>query len=139
MIKIFEKKKKEPEDWKEFLARFLDLEEKHKELSEELKKIEKENLSNFQKIGVVRFNPFKEVGSDQSFSIAILDGNDSGVVITSLYTRDENRVYGKPIKAGVSEYNLSDEEKKAIEKAKNKLDDNNSSLNHGKNNSKPKI
>ena len=139
MIKFFEKKKKEPENWKEFLTRFLDLEEKHKELSEELKKIEIENLSNFQKIGVVRFNPFKEVGSDQSFSIAILDGNDNGVVITSLYTRDENRVYGKPIKASISEYNLSEEEKKAIEKAKNKLDDNNSSLNHGKNNSKPKI
>jgi len=139
MLNPFKKPKKEPEDWKEFLTRFLDLEEKYKELSEELKKTEKENMSNFQKIGVVRFNPFKEVGSDQSFSIAILDGNDNGVVITSLYTRDESRVYGKPIKAGVSEYNLSDEEKKAIEKAKNKLDDNNPSLNHGKNNSKTKI
>jgi len=125
MLNPFKKTKKEPEDWKEFLSRFLNLEKKHKDLSEEIEKLKKQNLDNFQKIGVVRFNPFKEVGSDQSFSVAILDGNDNGIVITSLYTREESRVYGKPIKGGFSEYNLSEEEKQAIEKAKN-----------GKNNSK---
>jgi len=71
---------------------------------------------------VVRFNPFSGVGSDQSFSIALLDSNDNGVVITSLYTRNENRVYAKPLKAGRSEYLLSAEEKNAIEKAKNGLE-----------------
>lgn len=125
MLNPFKKIKKEPEDWKEFLSRFSELEKKHRELYEEIEKIKKQNLSNFQKIGLVRFNPFKEVGSDQSFSIAILDGNDSGIVITSLHTREENRVYGKPIEAGLSKYNLSEEEKQAIEKAK-----------YGKNNSK---
>jgi hypothetical protein len=68
-------------------------------------------------VGIVRFNPFSEVGGDQSFSIALLNENDDGVVITSLYTRQENRVYGKPIKNSQSEYSLSEEEKKAIEKA----------------------
>jgi len=126
MLNPFKKIKKDPENWKEFLSRFLELEKSYKELSEELEKLKKENLSNFQKIGIVRFNPFKEVGSDQSFSVAILNGNNDGVVITSLYTREENRVYGKPIKAGFSEYTLSEEEKQAIEKAK-----------YGKNNSKP--
>jgi len=46
---------------------------------------------------VVRFNPFSEVGGDQSFSIALMDGNNDGFMITALYTRDGNRVYAKPI------------------------------------------
>lgn len=138
MLNPFKKTKKEPDNWKELLSRFLELEKDQKEISEELEKVKKNNKSNFQKIGIVRFNPFKEVGSDQSFSVAILDGNDNGVVITSLYTRDKNRVYGKEIKAGISEYNLSEEEKQAIEKAKHILDDNfHLNSKYGKN--KPKI
>jgi len=70
-------------------------------------------------VGIIRFNPFSEVGGDQSFSLALLNESNDGVVITSLYTRQENRVYGKPIKNGQSEYTLSEEEKQAIEKAKN--------------------
>jgi len=103
---------------KEILSQFKDLEKNFEKFSEELEKIKKENTSNIQKVGIVRFNPFKEVGGDQSFSIALLDGDNSGVVITSLYAREENRVYAKPIKEGNSEYPLSEEEKEAIDKAK---------------------
>lgn len=71
-----------------------------------------------QKVGIIRFNPFKETGSNQSFSLALLDGNDNGVVVTSLYTREGNRVYGKPIKRSQSEYLLTEEEKEAMEFAK---------------------
>ena len=66
---------------------------------------------------LIRYNPFSGVGSDQSFSIALLDGNNNGFVITSIYSREGNRVYGKSLKEGKSEYSLSDEEKKAISKA----------------------
>lgn len=118
MWKFFQKKKKEPENFQEVLAQFKDLEKNLGKLSEELENLKKESKFNFQKFGIVRFNPFSEVGGDQSFSIALLDGSDNGVVITSLYTREGNRVYGKPIKAGISEYLLSAEEKEAIEKAK---------------------
>jgi hypothetical protein len=118
MFKLF-KEKKEPKNLKEILFQFKELEKKLENLSKELKELKKKNISNFQKLGIVRFNPFKEVGGDQSFSIAILDGNDSGIVITSLYTREGNRVFGKPVKEGRSEYLLSDEEKEAINKAKN--------------------
>jgi len=52
--------------------------------------------------------------------LALLDGKDNGIVMTSLYAREGNRVYGKPIKNGKSEYSLSEEEKQAIEKAKAK-------------------
>jgi hypothetical protein len=117
MINFF-KKKKEPENLKEILSQFKELEEKFVKISQELENLKKESKFSVQKVGIVRFNPFSEVGGDQSFSIALLDGNDNGVVITSLYTREGNRVYGKPIKNGQSEYLLSAEEKEAIEKAK---------------------
>ncbi len=70
-----------------------------------------------QKVGVVRFNPFKDTGGDQSFIIALLDSNNKGVVLSSLYTREGTRVYTKPIEKGGSTYHLSKEEKEAIAKA----------------------
>lgn len=70
-----------------------------------------------QKLGVVRFNAFENVGSDLSFAVAFLDQHKDGVVISGLYSRDDCRVYAKPIKAGMSSYILTAEEKEAIEKA----------------------
>lgn len=117
MLNFF-KKKKEPENLKEILSQFKELKANFDKISKELENLKKENKFNIQKFGIVRFNPFKEIGGNQSFSVALLDGNDNGVVITTLYTREGNRVYGKPIKNGQSEYLLSTEEKEAIEKAK---------------------
>lgn len=82
--------------------------------------IEEEGLSHVQKIGLIRFNPFKELGGDHSFSLAILDGNDTGVVITGLHTRERTRVYMKEIKKGKSGSDLSIEEKKAVAIAQKK-------------------
>ena len=118
MIKFFKKNKKEPKNFKEILSQFKNLEKDFEKISEELENLKKENKFSIQKVGLVRFNPFSEVGGNQSCSFALLDGNDSGFVITSLYTREGNRVYGKPIKNGQSEYLLSEEEKEAINKAK---------------------
>ncbi len=70
-----------------------------------------------QNVGIVRFNPFRDAGGDQSFCIALLDEGRNGVVISSLYSRDGVRVYGKPINAGKSTYQLSGEEQEAIQKA----------------------
>jgi hypothetical protein len=114
----FFKRKKEPKNFKEILSRFNDLEKDFKKLSQELKNLKRQNKFSIQKIGTVRFNPFSEVGGNQSFSVALLDGNNNGTVITSLYTREGNRVYAKPIKNSKSQYSLSKEEKKSIEKAK---------------------
>ena len=75
---------------------------------------EEDGKFHIQKIGLVRFNPFKELGGDHSFSMAILDSHDSGIIITSLHTRDRTRVYMKDIKKGKSEFELSSEEKKAF-------------------------
>lgn len=70
-----------------------------------------------QKVGVVRYNPFADAGGDQSFVIALLDSLGSGVVISSLHSRTETRVFAKPVQAGRSRYPLSDEEQDAIRKA----------------------
>ena len=70
-----------------------------------------------QNVGIVRFNPFRDAGGDQSFCIALLDEQQNGVVISSLYSRDGVRVYGKPIQSGASTYTLSGEEKQAIQRA----------------------
>jgi len=129
MFNFFKKRKKEPENLKEILTQFDDLKMNFKKLSEELENLKKENKFSIQKIGLVRFNPFKEIGGNQSFSVALLDGNDSGIVVTSLYSREGNRVYGKPIEKGVSNYLLSEEEKQVLEIAKKNAENIKSKLN----------
>ena len=75
---------------------------------------EENSKFHIQKVGLVRFNPFKELGGDHSFSLAILDAHDSGIIITGLHTRDRTRVYMKDIKKGKSSFELSAEESKAL-------------------------
>jgi len=113
----FFKKNKKPENLKDVLSQFESLEKEVKIISEKLESIKKETQFSIQKKEIIRYNPFSEVGSNQSFSAALLDGNNNGIVITSLFTREGNRVYAKPIKNGDSEYSLSSEEKQVIEKA----------------------
>ena len=78
------------------------------------------SFRGLHKLGLVRFNPFKDIGGDQSFSIAFLDGKNSGIVLSSLFTREGSKVYSKSIVGGVSEkHPLTEEEKEAIKKAIN--------------------
>jgi hypothetical protein len=67
-----------------------------------------------QKVKVLRFNPFKEMGGNQSFSMAILDEDDNGIVVSSLYARDSVNIFAKPIKNGTSEHKLTEEEQTVI-------------------------
>ena len=69
---------------------------------------------SLQHIGMVRFNPFDDTGSDQSFAIALLDDRRDGVVISSLHGRANTRIFAKPVADGSSPHNLSDEEARAI-------------------------
>ena len=85
-----------------------------KELREEIKV----STLHIQKVGLVRFSPFEKSGGDKSFVISFLNHENSGIVINFIYTRDGLRVYSKKVKDGQGEeYNLSEEEKKAIEKS----------------------
>jgi hypothetical protein len=116
MINFF-KKEEDPKDFAKILLQFKKLKKDFSSLSKELENLKQESRLSIQKIGVVRFNPFKEVGGNQSFSTAMLDANDNGMVITSFYSKEGTRVFGKPITKGVSKYSLTKEEKEAIEKA----------------------
>ena len=75
------------------------------------------NAMSITRVGLVRFNPFGDTGGDQSFSIALINAQNNGIVISSLHGRQETRVYSKPILSGESEYSLTKEEKEAISRA----------------------
>lgn len=68
-------------------------------------------------VGVVRYNALAEQGSELSFSLALLDEEQNGVVISSLYGREQSYSYAKPLNKGKSDYSLSNEEKAAIAQA----------------------
>lgn len=76
---------------------------------------------HFQKVGLVKFNPFSEVGGNHSFSLALLDSQASGLVITGLHSRESTRIYTKRLIKGKSEeLGLSKEEELAVAQAQKK-------------------
>ena len=94
------------------------LDKEIQELFEISNRIHSLALRSVHKVGIVRFNPFKDIGGDQSFALALLDGKDSGLVISSLHTREGTRIYSKPVSKGIAEkYTLTEEEEKAIKEA----------------------
>ncbi len=76
--------------------------------------LEARSRGSLQHIGMVRFNPFEDTGSDQSFAIALLDDRRDGVVLSSLHGRTNTRLFAKPVEGGGSRHSLSDEETEAI-------------------------
>jgi len=96
------------EQLKEVLSGFEAIEKR-------LNKIEADGKFHFQKSSLVKFNPFAELGGDQSFSLALLDDENRGIVITSLHGRQATRIYTKVI--GDGKVKLSEEEKKAVKQA----------------------
>jgi hypothetical protein len=108
-------------DFKDILLR---QKERNKDLDERIDRaflhigdLESLAKKTIQKTSVVRFNPFHEMGGNQSFVIALLDNKNNGFVISSLFVKEGNRVYAKSIKEGRSDHLLSEEEKEAIDKA----------------------
>jgi len=84
-----------------------------------LETVEQRLKNSVQNVNIVRFNPFDDAGSNQSFSIAFLNEHGDGVTISSLYSREDVRIYAKPIKNYQSEYTLTEEEKEVIKIARN--------------------
>lgn len=91
---------------------------RNRDIELKINEIERNLLQCIQKVGIVRFNAFDNVGSDLSFSIALLDNNDTGIVISGIYARDSSSTYAKPVSSGKSKYTLSAEEIQAIDIAK---------------------
>lgn len=94
-----------------------------RELEGYLATVEKRLKKSVQSVHTVRFNPFKGNGGggNQSFATAFLTEEGDGVVVSSLYSREHVSVFSKPVKGHGSEYELSDEEREALEKAKENL------------------
>lgn len=106
-----------PEMLKKYLEDVELIKRDNREIKAYYTKLDNDISSCIQKIGLVRYNAFKDVGSDLSFAIALLDRDDNGVVFNGLYGSDSSNIYAKPIKNGQSQYQLSEEEKYAIDLA----------------------
>jgi hypothetical protein len=101
---------------------------KAEQLSQASERMEKQIRHSVKHLGVVRFNAYEGLGGEQSFSVALLDDDGDGVVLSSLQGREEGRLYAKPITGWDSRYTLSVEEKQAIAEAHGGNVDNGSHL-----------
>ncbi|MCL5094160.1 MAG: DUF4446 family protein [Patescibacteria group bacterium] len=103
-----------------YLIKMREIDSKNDDLLKKIGEVAKNFEICFQKIGIVRYNPFGDIGGDQSFSLALLDKKDNGIVITSILSREGNRIYAKPIAGKKSTYHLSKEEMEALEQTDKK-------------------
>ena len=84
-------------------------------LKSELLRLKEISNHYIQRVGLVKFNPFNEAGGDHSFSLALLDGDKNGIIITSLHTRERTRLYLKDVVSGKVKLKLSEEEQRALQ------------------------
>jgi hypothetical protein len=112
------KKAKDLEDTLINLTEDIEKLKRAKENTEkELSVIQAKMRKTIRGVETIRFNPFPDQGSNQSFAIGILNEDGDGVVVSSLYSRDRMSVFAKPVKGNKSEYELSSEEREALDKA----------------------
>lgn len=93
------------------------VEEINKEIIQYCESLDQKYDGVLQKVGMIRYNAFQDVGSDLSFAVAILNNEDTGIVLNGIYARDMSNIYAKPIVKGTSKYTLTKEEKEAIRRA----------------------
>ncbi len=84
---------------------------------QDIKKINEDMLSNFQKVGILKYNAFQEMGGKLSFALTLLDGNNTGYIINSMHSREGCYNYIKEIVKGESYVELSEEESESLERA----------------------
>ncbi len=110
-------------DLKEDLDRYMNTVKNTEKEIKDVKKYCKDLSSQLegctQKIGIVRYNAYKDTGSDLSFALALLDEKNNGVVLNGIYSREMSNIYAKPIIDGKSTYTLTSQENDAIYQAIN--------------------
>ena len=84
----------------------------------QMEEIDRTLIRCMQGLGLVRYSAFEDTGGDQSFSLAMVDGEGDGVVVSALYGRDATRVYAKPVKGWTSSRTLAAEEEQALTRAR---------------------
>lgn len=96
-----------------------DVKAENTEIERYCQKLDDISKENLKKIGLVRYNAYKNTGSNLSFALAILNDKNTGIVLNGIYGLDTSNIYAKPVIEGKSEYALSREEEEAIQKAMN--------------------
>jgi len=102
---------------KDYMEKVNIVKEEQKEILENIKGIEQELALCTKKVGLVRYNAFKDTGSDLSFALAMLDSNNNGVILNGIYSREMSNIYAKNVKEGKSASKLSEEEEQALKEA----------------------
>lgn len=87
------------------------------EIERYCEKLENDSKENLKKIGLIRYNAYKDTGSDLSFALAVLNEKNTGIVLNGIYGRDTSNIYAKPIIEGKCTYALSKEEEQALNEA----------------------
>ncbi len=105
------------ENLKVYINRVEKVEKDNNEILKYCEDLNKGLSKSIRKVGIVRYNAFKDTGSDLSFALALLNDNNDGVVLNGIYSREMSNIYAKPIKAGKSTYTISEKEQEAIDKA----------------------
>lgn len=103
--------------FKEVLSELAEIRGNQELVNKNLRGVYKSGLTHLQKVALDWYNPYSDTGGNMSFSLALLDGGGSGILITSLHSRAGTRIYAKEIKNGTSEIDLSREEKEVLKKA----------------------
>ncbi len=91
---------------------------KIKSQEEALNRLEANLKKCVQKVGLIRYNAYGDTGSDLSFTMALMDSEDNGIVVNGLYSRESSSIFAKPLVKGETKYNLSAEEIQAIDIAR---------------------
>ncbi|NLV15604.1 MAG: DUF4446 family protein [Syntrophomonadaceae bacterium] len=89
------------------------------DLEQRIKHDEKRMMDHISRVGIVRYKAFREMGGDLSFSVALLNDYGTGLVLTGIHGSRETRVYSKEVEGFASSHPLSQEEKQAINQARN--------------------
>ncbi len=122
--KLFPKNQGDIKDkLKEVLEAIEEAQRQNKILNRNIRQVALDGLVHIQKVAVLRYNPYEDTGGSISFSIAMLDGLDSGFILSSLHTRVGTRIYTKIVKAGECEHKLSKEEALVLKTAREKIYD----------------
>lgn len=101
----------------EYVKKVEDVKNENSEIERYCEKLDNDSKENLKNIGLVRYNAYKDTGSNLSFALAILNNKNTGIVLNGIYGRDTSNIYAKPVVNGKSEYALSREEEEAINKA----------------------
>ena len=105
----------------EYVKSVDEIKKENNEIERYCQKLDTDSKNYLKKIGLVRYNAYKDTGSNLSFALAILNEHNTGIVLNGIYGRDTSNIYAKPIVEGKCEYALSKEEKEALEKEKESL------------------